>query len=132
MSVEKLQAIPYVLFSILAAVVLVYLISKYFYIKLLASLEVCDLPVMDVGSQGETIYAVNLGVHFNTRVLLSRTHQTSSYWLPFFAFVTEWDPTEMSITLLSQVLKNKTKGKKLVLIDDMKGNLKVYTQKEPA
>lgn len=87
---------------------------------------------MDVGSQGETIYAVNLGVHFNTRVLLSRTHQTSSYWLPFFAFVTEWDPTEMSITLLSQVLKNKTKGKKLVLIDDMKGNLKVYTQKEPA
>lgn len=132
MSIEKLLLIIYSVISILAGLGLVYFISKHFYTQLLASLEICDLPVVNLGDQSKTIYAVNLGVHFNTRVLLSRTHQTSAYWLPFFAFVTEWDPAEMSVTLLSQVLKNKTKGKKLVLIDDMKGGLKVYTQKEPA
>ena len=85
-----------------------------------------------MGNEKDKIYVVNLGVHFNTRVLLSRTHQTNAYWLPFFAFVTEWDPAEMGVSLLSQALKNKTNGKKLILIDNMRGSLKVYTQKEPA
>ncbi len=132
MSIEKLHAVLYVLFSILIGVGAVYVTSKYFYSKLLEKIEVCDLYVLNLGNKNDVIYTIKIGELNGMPVRLSRAHQTSSFWLPFFALVAEFDPEKMNAGPAKTMLIKRYKGMKLFLIDDLKGHLKTYTQKEPA
>ncbi len=127
--VEKLQVIPHVSFSILVGVVLVYAISKYFHAKLIANLEVRDLYILNFGNRDHAIFAIKLGEYLGRPVLLSRVHQTSAYWLPFFVFVAEFDPGMMDENIVKTLFVKKFDGKKLFLIEDTNGGLKVYAKR---